>query len=78
MALTKYKDADGIIHTVSTERLSFGGYAIYLDGKYYAQADDRIELDDAVRELVAYKKFTVVHKKAKRNTPRKPASTHAE
>ncbi|MCM1296899.1 MAG: hypothetical protein NC311_15275 [Muribaculaceae bacterium] len=65
MTLTKYLDPDGQAHTVRTE-YSFGSYIIYLDGKLYAQADDRNELDDAVRELVKYKKYTVARKKSKK------------
>lgn len=65
MGLTKYVDPNGQVHTVRTE-YSFGSYVIYLDGKLYAQADDRIELDDAVRSLIEYKQYTVARKKSKK------------
>ena len=75
MKITKYVDQDGKTHAVSTE-YSFGGYVIYLDGKLYAQADDRIELDDAIRELLTYKEFTVARsqKSQKNISSPKPAS----
>lgn len=76
---TKYYDPDNVVHTVKTE-YSFGSYVIYLDGKLYAQADDREELYDAIDSLVKYKKYTVVRtKKRHKNTPLKsPASMKAE
>lgn len=69
MSLTKYVDPNGQVHTVSTE-YSFGSYVVYLDGKLYAQADDRNELDDAVRSLVDYKKFSCVRAKVRKKISR--------
>lgn len=69
MNSTKYIDPSGQVHTVSTE-YSFGSYVVYLDGKLYAQADDRSELDDAVRSLVEYKKYSCVRAKTSKKISR--------
>ncbi len=77
MATTKYYDPSGAVHKVRTERAGYGGYEIYLDDSLYAQADDRIELDDAIQSLVKYKKYTVVRpKKSKKNTPPKALASN--
>ena len=75
MQVMKYYDPNGNAHRITTERSSFGGYNIFLDGEFYAAADDRMELDDAVRELVTYKKFTHARpRKRQSKTPLVPAS----
>lgn len=68
MKTVRYYDRDGQVHTVRTE-YNFGQYNIYLDGAFYASADDRLELDDAIRSLVAYKGFTAKRRKQKKTLP---------
>ncbi len=68
MKPVRYYDGSGQVHTVRSE-YNFGQYNIYLDGVFYASADDRLELDDAIRSLVAYKGFTVKRPKQKKTSP---------
>lgn len=64
----RYYDADGNVHKIET-CYEFHQYSIYHDDKFYAAADDRIELDDAVKALVEYKGYTVKRpKRAKKKT----------
>ena len=79
METVKYYDRNGNIHTVRAEQHDFGEYAIYLDEKFYAHAEDRIKLDYAVCELITYKKFTHARpKKTHNNTSPVPAIKMAE
>lgn len=72
--ITKYIDPKGTVHTVRVE-YTFGAYIIYLDGQYYSNADDRMELSETIRELVTYKQFSETG--TKNISPRKPASRRA-
>ncbi len=65
MRSVRYYDKDGKLHIVQID-FSFNRYIIKLDGKYYTAVDDRIDVDDAIKELVAYRGFTVKRKKKKR------------
>ncbi len=63
MEIKTYYSPKGKAHTVSTDYTP-SGYIVRLDGKLYAQADDRAELDDTIRELVRCKRFSETpHKK---------------
>ncbi len=73
----KVYDKSGAVHTIHTE-YNFGRYIIYLDGAYYTAADDRIELDDTIRELIKYKQYSMTRQRQKNTPPQKPASTVAE
>lgn len=66
MGTERYYDADGAVHKVHSE-YSFGQYNVYVDGRLYACADDRIELVDTLRECVAAHGFTKSRPKKKRD-----------
>ena len=68
MESTTYYSPAGVPHKVSTN-YTHSGYEIRLDGKLYGMADDRAELNDAVRELVKRKRFSETPKKQQRKTP---------
>lgn len=75
-----YYDEKGEVHTVETK---YNGvqHTIKLDGKYYGSADDRIELDDAIKELVEYMGFTVkrpAKKRAKKKTSLQRLAAHSD
>ncbi len=53
----RYYDTKGHPHTVDF-RYRYMRYEIYVDGKYYGSADDREDVYDAVKDLVAYKGWT--------------------
>lgn len=72
MEIEKYYEPSGREHTVKSER-SFGLYRIYVDGEFYANADDRLDKRETIDELVKYKLWSET-KARKRNTPPVPAS----
>ncbi len=74
MTVTVYYSPRGVPHTVSTDYTP-NGYEVRIDGKHYATADDRAELNDTVRELVKRKRFSETPPKlSNKNTPLVPAS----
>ena len=54
MEIEKYYEPSGREHTVKSE-WSFGLYRIYVDGEFYANADDRLDKRETIDELVRYK-----------------------
>ena len=54
MEIEKYYEPSGREHTVKSE-WSFGLYRIYVDGEFYANADDRLDKRETIDELVKYK-----------------------
>lgn len=71
--ITVYYSPKGKAHVVSTSYTP-SGYEVRLDGKLHAMADDRAELNDAVRSLVKRKRFSETPRVSKRKTPLVPAS----
>ena len=68
MESTTYYSPAGVPHVISTDYTP-SGYVIRLDGKLYGMADDRAELNDAVRYLVKRKRFSDTPKKGQKSTP---------
>lgn len=74
----RYYDADGYQHVVEI-RYRYFGYEIYVDGARYASADDREDVDDAIKELVTYKCWTSTKpRKSKKKTPPKSLTVAGE
>lgn len=69
----KYYEPSGKVHTVKSE-WNFGLYSIYVDGEFYANADDRLEVRETINELVKYKLWSAT-KPPKIKTPPMPASS---
>lgn len=76
MESEKYYDPSGREHTVKSE-WSFGSFVIYVDGEFYATADDRLDRRETIDELVK-NRFWSGTKPRNKNTPPKPASNVAE
>ncbi len=72
MKSATYFDPEGNKHTIDV-RFLYSKFEIRLDGEHYTNVDDRQDLEEAVRELVAYRRFThdSPKKKSKRKTSRK-------
>lgn len=68
--IEKYYESSGREHTVKSE-WNFGCYAIYVDGEFYCNADDRLDKRETIDELVKYKMWSAT-KPRKRNTPLVP------
>ncbi|MCH5165625.1 MAG: hypothetical protein J1G01_04420 [Clostridiales bacterium] len=70
--IEKYYEPSGREHTVRSEWIS-GCFVIFVDGEFYANADDRLDKRETIDELVKYKMWSAT-KPLKRNTPLVPAS----
>ena len=69
MEETTYYSPAGVPHKISADYTP-SGYVVFLDGKRYCMADDRAELNDAVRDLVKRKRFSDTPKKQRKTPPR--------
>lgn len=76
MESEKYYDPSGREHTVKSE-WSFGSFVIYVDGEFYATADDRLDRRETIDELVK-NRFWSGTKPRNKNTPPEPASKVTE
>ena len=67
MKSATYFDPEGNKHTIDV-RFLYSKFEILLDGEHYTNVDDRQDLEEAIRELVAYRRFTHDSPKKKRQT----------
>lgn len=74
--IEKYYEPSGRQHTVSTE-WSLGSFVIYVDGKFYATADDRLDKRETINELVKQRMWLETRPRQIK-TPLVPASNGAE
>ena len=65
MKSATYFDPEGNKHTIDV-RFLYSKFEILLDGEHYTNVDDRQDLEEAIRELVAYRRFTHDSPKKKR------------
>ena len=74
--IERYYEPSGREHIVKSE-WNFGCYAIYVDGKFYTNADDRFEKRETIDEIVKDNMWLET-KPLKKITPIMPASLRTE
>lgn len=67
--IRKFYEPSGKEHTVKSE-WNFGCFAIYVDGVFYANADDRLDVIETIDELVRYKLWSETKPRKSKTPPR--------